>query len=149
MCIRDSSNGVFIEENILEFPFIINITKLSSAMQDMAVVEESSLHIFDVTDRFIKDGLLVVTNKDKFVDFSDLTQGKIVFAQKLLAAVGYDFPSYLALKKIEGDIRKVELILQRAPESNFYTLYVKIHMDNRIVYSVNVPNKFLGLPVKT
>ncbi len=147
--VGDDSNGVFIEENILEFPFIVNITKLSSAMQDMAVVEESSLHIFDVTDRFIKDGLLVVTNKDKFVDFSDLTQGKIVFAQKLLAAVGYDFPSYLALKKIEGDIRKVELILQRAPESNFYTLYVKIHMDNRIVYSVNVPNKFLGLPVKT
>lgn len=141
-------DGIFLEENILEFPFIINITKLSSAMQDMASVEQTSISIFDVTDRFIKEGQLVITNKDKFVDFSDLTQGKIVFAQKLLAAVGYDFPSYLALKKIEEEIRKVEIILQRAPESNFYTLYVKIQTDNRIIYSVNVPNKFLGIPVK-
>lgn len=146
--VGDESNGIFIEENILEFPFIINITKLTAAMQDMVTVEKSSLHIYDVTDRFVKEGQLVITNKDKFVDFSDLTQGKIVFAQKLLAAVGYDFPSYLALKKIEGEIRKVEIILQQAPESNFYTLYVKIHTDNRIVYSLNVPSKFLGLPVK-
>lgn len=143
------SDGTFLEENILEFPFIINITKLSTAMQDMEDIERNHISIYDVTERFVKDKLLVVTNKDKFVDFSDLTQGKIVFAQKLLAAVGYDFPSYLALKKIEGEITKVELILQRSTESNFYTLFVKIHTEKRIIYSVNVPNKFLGLPVAT
>lgn len=142
------SDGIFLEENILEFPFIINITKLSHAMEDMADVEKKSISIHDVTDRFVKENKLVITNKDKFVDFSDLTQGKIVFAQKLLAAVGYDFPTYLALKKIEEEIRKVEIVLQKSPESNFYTLFVKIQTDNRVIYSVNVPNKFLGFPVK-
>lgn len=142
------SDGVFLEENILEFPFIINVTKLAFAMEDIQSLDEKSILVFDVTDRFIKENKLIITNKDKFVDFSDLAQGKIVFAQKLLAAVGYDFPSYLALKKIEEEIRKVELILQKSPESNFYTLFVRISNDNRVIYSVNVPNKFLAFPVK-
>lgn len=141
------TEGVFLEENILEFPFIMSITKLTIAMEKMATLEEKAVLVYDITDRFVKEGKLVITNKDKFSDFSDLALGKIVFAQKLLAAVGYDFPSYLALKKIEGEIRKVEAILQKSPESNFYTLFVKIQLDNRELYSVNVPNKFLGLPL--
>lgn len=141
------TEGVFLEENIVEFPFIINITKLTIAMEQMADIEQKSVLVYDVTDRFVKDGKLLITNKDKFSDFSDLALGKIVFAQKLLAAVGYDFPSYLALKKIEEDIRKVDVILQKAPESNFFTLFVKIQMDNRVLYSVNVPNKYLGLHI--
>ncbi|WP_396190472.1 RNase H family protein [Flavobacterium sp.] len=142
------SDGVFLEENILDFPFIINITTLSTAMREFASLDPSELLIFDVTDRIVHDNKLLVTNKDKFVDFSDLTQGKIVFVQSLLVAVGYDIPSYLSLKRIEEEIRKVEIILHKHPDSNFYTLYTRIQMDNRVVYSLNVPNKFLGFPVQ-
>lgn len=141
------SDGVFLEENILEFPFIINITNLVTALQDIESLNKDELITYDVTDRIVKENKLLVSNKDKFVDFSDLVQDKVVFVQKLVAALGYDIPSYLALKRVEEDVSKVEIILHKRPDANYYTLYTKFQTNDRVMYSLNVTNKFLGFPV--
>ena len=88
-------------------------------------------------------------------DFSDLFENEITLRQKLLVTVGYDIPSYLALKNIEDKIQKVSLILDHQRDNNFCTMYIKIDTQDRSIYSINIENKFLKvgnvnkLPAKT
>jgi hypothetical protein len=124
----------------------VNAIGLFSRMQDVindANVSNPNRHILDITDRVVKEGKVVFSNKDKNLDFSDLMLDKVNFKQKLLLTIGYDIPSYLALKNLEGIIKKVELIVDCKPDSNFCTLYVNVTTDTRNLYSVNIENKFL------
>lgn len=137
------SDSAFMEENTMEFPFIMNINKLSCAMEN---IEEGGLGTIaeDITQDIIGDGKVILTGKDRYIDLDHRLSGRVQFTQKLLLGVGLDIPNYLALKKLEDEIRKVDLVLHKDPESNFYTVFTKLTTDNREVYSVNVPNKFLA-----
>lgn len=148
-------SGTFLQEKNVDFPFIREVTNLSELILDMSATDLSQhtntpeFMVFDVTDRFVREGKLLLGNKDKFLDFTDLASESVVFKQRVLAATGFDFPAYLTLKRIEEEIHSVHLVLKRDPESNFYTLYVKITTNDRSLYSLNVLNKYLAFPVST
>ena len=142
-----TSSLVFMQENTMEFPFIASVTKINELLSQPDLTGISKLQVWDVTPRFVQEGKLALSNKDKFVDFTYLTEGRLVLTQRLIASVGADIPSYLSLKKIEGEIEKAEVILQGSPNNNLYTLYVRITTGDRQMYSLNVVNKYLAVAV--
>jgi hypothetical protein len=136
----------FVLENTVEFPFVSNVTMLMNRLQDIEEnFDQEHYIIHSVTERFVSDGKLVIDNRVKFVDFSDLDMQGKVFKQKLLVAVGYDLPNYLVMKKLEAVITDISLMFHREQGCNFYTLYTKITTDDRVILCVNVPNKYLVL----
>lgn len=144
--IKDTTPFMF--ENSVEYPFIINASKLFNKMLDVSNSDKSetdNLIVKDITDRIVSDGKIVLSNKDKSVDFTDVIGNSVKLKQKLLVTVGYDIPNYLALKNIEKKIEKVYLILETKPDNNFCTLFINILMSDRNIYSVNIENKFLKL----
>ena len=140
--------GVFLQENSMDFPFIASVAKVHEVMSCPDLSSVPKLNVWDVTDKFVKDGKLTLSNKDKFVDFTYLTEGQLVLTQRLMASVGADIPSYLALKKIEEEIERVEVILQGSNNNNLYTLFVRITTTNRQLYSLNVVNKYLAVATR-
>lgn len=141
-------NSPFLFENSINFPFIINASKLFNKMNyiDSAKDEISdNIYKFDVTDTFIDitTNKLKLTNKDKFIDFNDLIKDKLSLKQNLILGIGYDIPSYLALKNIEEDIKQVNMIIETNIDNNFCTVYINIITKTRNIYSVNVENKYL------
>jgi hypothetical protein len=140
--------GVFLQENSMDFPFIASVGKVQEVMSCPDLSSVPKLNVWDVTDKFVKDGKLALSNKDKFVDFTYLTEGQLVLTQRLMASVGADIPSYLALKKIEEEIERVEVILQGSNNNNLYTLFVRITTTNRQLYSLNVVNKYLAVATR-
>lgn len=143
------TTGPFLQENTMEYPFIVNINKLSAAMVRMQENEDLELTSYCVKGKFIEEDKLKLSNKDKFIDLSDLVEGKIVFSQRPVLGVGYDVPAYLTLKKIESEIQSLEVIFDKDKESNFYTLYTKITTPNREICSVNMLNKYLAMIPKS
>ena len=141
-------SGTFLQEASAEYPFIMMVSQVGSSLRRAAERSQDAFdtehtHTRDVTPLFIQEGKLIPGNKDKFIDFSGLFD-TIGLKQMLCLHVGYDCPSYLALKKIEQQITRVTLTLQRADESNFYTLYTQISTPEREIYTVSVLNKFLA-----
>ena len=136
---------VFVQENTMEYPFIASVNKIHELLSCPDLSQVPKLQMWDVTDKFIKEGKLTLSNKDKFVDFTYLTEGQMVLTQRLMASVGSDLPNYLALKKIEEEIERVEVILQGSSNNNLYTLYVRITTADRQLYSLNVVNKYLAV----
>ena len=132
----------------MDFPFIASVAKVHEVMSCPDLSSVPKLNVWDVTDKFVKDGKLTLSNKDKFVDFTYLTEGQLVLTQRLMASVGADIPSYLALKKIEEEIERVEVILQGSNNNNLYTLFVRITTTNRQLYSLNVVNKYLAVATR-
>lgn len=138
----------FLFENTINFPFIINASTLFS---NMVYIDESmdndqyNIIKKDITDDLIKDGKLKITNKDKFLDFTEKLKDIITLKQKLIIKIGYDIPNYLALKNIEKDIKKVNMIILTNYDNNFCTVYINIVTSNRILYSTNIENKYLAL----
>lgn len=142
--IRDDNE--FISEANVEYPFIMDASRVFSSTLDIASQDHTNnpdVIVRDITDRIVKDKKIVLSNKDKSVDFTDVVSDAVQLKQKLLMTVGYDIPSYLALKNIEEDIQQVYLILESKPNSNYCTLYVKIVLAERNMYSVNIENKYL------
>lgn len=138
----------FLYENAVSFPFIVNAAEMFSKMTDIDSIineENPNLYKFDVTDTFIdlQEHKLKITNKDKDIDFSDLVKDHIEFKQKLIIKISYDVPSFLALKNIESDIEKVQLIIETNPDNNFCTVYINITTNSRSIYSVNIGSKYL------
>lgn len=144
--IREKPEHEFLFETNTEYPFIIDAAKLFNQTLDVAMEDKSNnpnLLVRDITERIVKDKKIVLSNKDKSVDFTDVVCDAVQLKQKLLMTVGYDIPSYLALKNIEEDIQQVNLILESKPHSNYCTLFVNIVMSDRNMYSVNIENKYL------
>jgi len=142
--IRDTAPFLF--ENVIDYPFIVDAAKLYNKTIDISNDHKANsehLIVRDITERIVKDNKIVLSNKDKSVDFTDIVSDTVYLKQKLLATVGYDMPSYLALKNIENDIQKVYLILETKPDSNYCTLFINIVMSDRDIYSVNIDNKYL------
>ena len=145
--VRDHTPFMF--ENTVDYPFIVNAGKLFNSMLDVQALlhEGSPLYTTrDITDKIVKEGKIAFSNRDKHLDLTDLVKDEVTLQQKLLVTVGYDIPSYLALKHIESDIQKVMMHLEKSQDSNFCTLYVNIQTQDRQVYSVNIRNKFLRMP---
>jgi ribonuclease HI len=138
-------NTPFIYENGYDYPFMISATGLFSRMMDIvATHEDTPLRLIkDITPRIVQDGKIVFSNKEKHLDFTDVIDERFNLKEKLYVTVGYDIPSYLALKNIEADIQSVQLILDAKPDSNFCTLYLNINTADRNIYTVNIENKFL------
>lgn len=137
-------SGPFIFENGIDYPFIVNTSKLYNRMLDLNQETENELITsVDITQDIVKDKKIAFTNKDKHLDFTDKLKDKIKFTQKLHVIIGYDIPNYLALKNIEEEIEKVTLLVERRRDSNFCTLYIRIQTSNRVMYSVNIENKYL------
>lgn len=136
----------FIFETNVDYPFMIDASKLFNNTLDVANEDKTNhpnIIVRDITERIVKDKKIVLSNKDKSVDFTDVVSDAVQLKQKLLMTVGYDIPSYLALKNIEEDIQQVNLILESKPNSNYCTLFVNIVMSDRNMYSVNIENKYL------
>lgn len=138
-----NADTAFLEENTMEFPFIMNINKLYNAMQDLDF-DPGNMLVEDFTDVIVKDAKIQISNKDRFLDLNHLVQDKIEFTQKLLIGVGYDMPNYLALKKIETELTAAHMALHKDHESDHYTVFVRLTTASRQIYSLNVPNKFLA-----
>lgn len=133
----------FLFENTANLPFLVSANRVFEKTMDIATGTLADLITADVTDRFIKDSKLIITNKQSSIDFSDLVKDKITLKQKLLLSIGDDMPSYLALKHIEADILKVNLIVETSPNDNFCTAYINIVTADRSILSVNICNKYL------
>lgn len=136
----------FIYEANVEYPFIIDASRVFAKTVDIANSDKTDnpdLIVRDITDRIVKEKKIVLSNKDKSVDFTDVVSDSVQLKQKLLMTVGYDIPSYLALKNIEEDIQQVYLILESTPNSNHCTLFINIVLSDRNMYSVNIENKYL------
>ena len=136
----------FVYSDNNNLPFIMSSSRLFTRILEVneTLKQKELLDPLDITDRIVKDGKLSFTNMDKFLEFKpDFIKKDL--KQIFRLSLGFDLPSYLSLKSMEDDIRKVELILVE-DESNFVTSYVKIHTDERVVYSVNIDNKFLKYP---
>lgn len=144
--IGDSSPFMF--ESGMKYPFMVNATALFSRMayiSDDIAIEDQYKFVIDVTDRIVNQGKLLISNKEKVLDYTALVEPYVKMKQKLLITVGYDIPSYLALKNIERDIKKVFLVVKTNPDNNFCTVYVGIETDVRTLYTVNIENKFLRI----
>lgn len=141
------STTPFVYSDNNNLPFIMSSNRLFTRIIDVneTLKQGTLLNPIDITDRIVKGGKLAFTNMDKFLEFESNFIKKNL-KQIFRLSLGFDLPSYLSLKSIEEDIRKVELILVE-DESNFVTSYVKIHTEERVVYSVNIDNKFLKYPV--
>ena len=138
----------FLYENSVNFPFIVNAAEMFNKMSYIdSVVKEQYPNIFkfDVTDTFIdlNEHKLKITNKDKDIDFSDLVKDTIQFKQKLIIKISYDIPSFLALKNIEEEIERVQLIIETNDDNNFCTVYINIVTKSRSIYSANIGSKYL------
>lgn len=131
-------NSPFIFECRHNFPFIMSATTIFSNMLSIETYKDYTK--IDVTDYFIKDKKVIITNKDKDFDFSELVTN-INLKQKLIVSLGYDIPSYLALKNIEKDIEKIYLII--IEEDNYLTIYFNIMTINRNIYSCNIEKKYI------
>jgi hypothetical protein len=133
----------FLQENVVDYPFIVNINRLSSLMED---VQNNcyDTHLYDITSEIVEGGKLRLGNKDRHVELQEHIGRELQLTQKLSLSVGYDIPPYLALKRIEGDIRQVKLLLNRPVGNNFYTAFTCIHTPERQICSLNVPDKYLG-----
>lgn len=141
--VRDTTPFIF--ENSVDYPFIINAAQLFTNTLDISqfASEDKNVIIRDITPRIVKEGKIAFTNKDKHLDFTDTISDVVTLKQKLIATVGYDLPSFLALKNLEDTIEKVELVLHVKTDSNFCTMYINIQTTDRSLYSVNIENKFL------
>jgi hypothetical protein len=139
------SDGPFLQENTMEYPFIVNINKLSNAITNMQEDECTRGVAFDVGPQFLQDGKLKIDNKDRYIDLSDVVKDTISFCQRPLVGVGYDIPSYLTLKRMEENILSVQAVFNKDEESNFYTLYTKILTHDRELCSINMLNKYLAV----
>lgn len=141
--VRDTTPFMF--ENTVEYPFIVNAAKLFNGMLDVSQIQPGDPEVLvrDITERIVVDGKIVFSNRDKTLDFTDTVSDGVALKQKLLVTVGSDIPSYLALKNLEAQIQRVELVLHCKSDSNFCTLYINIHTSDRNLYSVNIENKFL------
>lgn len=138
----------FLYENTINFPFIMNAAEIFSRMSFIdSIIDDadSGLMKFNVTDTFInlQEHKLKLSNKDKDIDFTDLVKDSIEFKQKLIIKIGYDIPSFLALKSIENEIESIYLIIESNPDNNFCTVYININTKTRCIYSVNIRNKYL------
>lgn len=138
----------FLYENTVNFPFIVNASDVFDRMCYVDSVSDDpgpNIHKFDVTNTFIdtETHKLKITNKDKFIDFSDLITETIEFKQKLVIKISYDVPSFLALKNIEEEIEKVYLIIEANDDNNFCSVYININTKTRSIYSVNIGSKYL------
>ena len=148
--IRDTTPFIF--ENTMDYPFIINASKLFTRMLDVNTQVNTNntdcILIKDITNHIVQEGKVVFSNKDKVLDFTSLVENDIILKQKLLVTVGYDIPNYLSLKNIEDQIQSVQLVLETKPDNNFCTLYINIRTNDRTIYSVNIENKFLRSSLK-
>lgn len=137
--------GEFLQENNMDYPFIVNINKLYGAMMRMHENPNDLSFACDLDTTLLENGKLKLTTKDKFIDLTEHTKETILFTQKPVMMVGYDIPNYLTLKKIEDDIENVTVVFDKSPESNFYTLFTKIKTTDRLICSVNMLDKYLAV----
>ncbi len=138
----------FILENRADFPFIVNASSLFNRMAEIEsdLTEfNNNLYVYDITDKLIKDNKFILSNKDKNLDFSTVVEKDIRFKQKLIVTIGYDIPSFLAMKNIEKEIDKILMIVETKPDSNFCTVYFNFVTTTRNIYTVNIENKYLRL----
>lgn len=138
----------FLYENSINFPFIINAAEMFNKMSYIDSISKEqypNIFKFDITDTFIDltEHKLKITNKDKDIDFTDLVKNTIEFKQKLIIKINYDVPSFLALKNIEEEIERVQLIIEVNDDNNFCTVYINIITKSRNIYSTNIKNKYL------
>jgi len=143
--VRD--NTPFIFENGYEYPFIMNTTKLFNKMLDLTkitgYISPNIIEIVDITDCIVNSGKLIITNKVSNIDLTNRISDKLKFAHKPILTLGRDIPNYIALKKLEDSIIKVEVIVVNQFNSNYATLYTNIRTTDRELYTVNIENKYL------
>lgn len=137
--------GEFLQENTMDYPFIVNINKLYSAMVRMHESPHDQAFACALDPILLESGKLKLSTKDKFLDLTEQTKDIIMFTQKPVMLVGYDIPNYLTLKKIEEEIESVTAVFDKSSDSNFYTLFTKIKTADRVICSVNMLDKYLAV----
>lgn len=141
-----TDNSPFMFEVNHSYPFFINASKLFSKTYDIATTElPSNINVktYDLTNKFISEGKLVITAKTKYIDLTETIGNDIRFTQIPILSFGLDVLPYLALKRIESVISKVTLLVVQNEDSNFATFYVKLETNDRTLYTINIENKYL------
>lgn len=136
----------FVMEYTYDYPYTVEASKVFNASLDSYqghTVDSPWLVSKDITDLVLKEGKLNFTNKDNQLDLNTYFDKDYTFIHSLLAKVGYDLPNFLALKSIEGNIQKVTAVTELQPDTNHLSLYIMIHLTDRVLCSVNILNKFL------
>ncbi|MDD2819488.1 MAG: hypothetical protein PHN51_11930 [Candidatus Nanopelagicales bacterium] len=133
-----------LQENTMGYPFVREIMMMMDFMETIEAESQEHTKIKDVTDVFVKEGKLVLDNAETHKDFSHLaSELGIKMTQNFIAHTGFDYPSYLALKKIEADIQSVFFIMSKTHDSNFMSFHTKFVLPDRVLYSTSVRNKYL------
>ena len=142
--IRDTTPFIF--ENSIKYPFTIlasrQFNKLQTVSENIDLIEHKK---YDITNYIINNNKLIISNKDKYINVTSLFEKEFNINQKVLLKIGYDLPPYLALKRIENEIEKIELILEYDNNVNFYSIYINIITNKRTIMCTNISNKFLGI----
>lgn len=145
MLVGDTTS--FLYEVIINSPFVVSTRNIFDKIIDTVdnMVYNPYILKYNVTDIFINKDTkkLKITNKDNTIDLSEMVKNTITLKQNLIIKVGYDLPSYLALKGIEESIIGINMLVEYSNENNFCTVYMHIETENRNIYSVNVENKYL------
>lgn len=141
-------NTAFLYEVDRRFPFAIAASSIFNNTLWLHETKECAnpyIFKFDITNILFDENTkkLKFTNKDKDFDLTEVMGNIIQFKQKPIITVGYDIPNYLALKSIEPTIAKIYAYVEIKEDSNFCTLYINIETTNRIIYSLNIENKYL------
>lgn len=139
----------FVLEYSYDFPYTVEASKIfGSALDKVLGIDNmiEGVRVVDVTETFMREGKLAFSNKENNIDLTPYFENHHNLTSLLLATVGYDMPSYLALKTVEPDILSVHAITELKPAANYLSLYIAIKTKDRTLCSVNITNKYLLRP---
>lgn len=146
-CLVNNTSSVIFDYTP-DYPYVVGAGDVFSSSLDVlsrsVKGEEGTSSIsVDITDLLVKEGKLVLTNKDKHIDLTNMFDGKYSFINKLILTIGKDIPSYLALCNIAKGISSVKAVLEVNAELNSGSLYTVISLEDRHLCSINITNKYV------
>lgn len=145
--VRDTTN--FITEIDSSFPFIMNANRLFSRMYDLKEDTKTGFGgtiVVDITDRILSSDKVKITNKDKYINITDIVSNYYRTPQVITLKIGSDICGYLGLKNVENAINSVSVALEPSESRGYLTIYTILKTNNREVYICNIDNKYLVFP---
>lgn len=138
----------FMAECTREFPYIVEAGAIFHGLRDLSEKAAFGAEhcVIDIADQIVQEGKLLVKNTDSSLQLTDRIHiDSITPLSKVYIEFDVDAPSYLALKSVEGEIVSARAIVESQPQSNYLTLYVVITLQDREIYTTNLPFKFLSV----
>ena len=136
-------NNIFIHEVDASFPFINEASNLYSNLYYLSQDRSyDKLLIIDITDEIVENKKLKLDHQHTQIDLTPQLEKHYHFLQKIFITIDRDIPSYLALKQIEEKIEKVNAVVSYDENSDTITIYVKLELEDRVLFSCNIANRY-------